>query len=97
MPTKTIGVREFKNQLSRYLKEAQGGSTIIVTDRKRPIVRIVAVDAEERASVEDRMQALRHAGVMQWSGRKIDLTTFEPAQKLRDDVLASDVLLENRE
>jgi len=96
MATRTIGVREFKNQLSRYLKEVQGGSTIIVTDRKRPIARVVAIGAEEHASVEERMMSLRKAGVMQWSGRKIDLQSFEPAPKLRDDILASDILLEDR-
>lgn len=36
-----VGVRELKSQLSDYLKRAAAGESITVTDRGRPVVRLV--------------------------------------------------------
>lgn len=38
----SVGVRELKANLSEYLARAAGGEQIVVTDRNRPIARIVA-------------------------------------------------------
>ena len=39
-----VGVRELKSNLSSYLDEVAGGVTIVVTERGRPVARIVAID-----------------------------------------------------
>lgn len=41
----TVGVRELKAHLSEYLARASGGEDIVVTDRGRPIARIVALQS----------------------------------------------------
>ena len=38
----SVGVRELKANLSEYLGRAANGEEIVVTDRNRPIARIVA-------------------------------------------------------
>ena len=38
---RSIGVRELRQQASRYLREVERGETIEVTDRGRPIARLV--------------------------------------------------------
>lgn len=38
---RSIGVRELRQQASRYLREVEQGETIEVTDRGRPIARLV--------------------------------------------------------
>ncbi len=38
-----IGIRELRQQASRYLRDVQGGETIEVTDRGRPIAWLVPV------------------------------------------------------
>ena len=38
-----IGVRELRQQASRYLREVEHGETIEVTDRGRPVARLVPV------------------------------------------------------
>ena len=38
-----IGIRELRQNLSRALKRVRGGETIEVTDRGRPVARIVPV------------------------------------------------------
>lgn len=40
---RSIGVRELRQQASRYLREVQRGETIEVTDRGRPVARLVPV------------------------------------------------------
>jgi prevent-host-death family protein len=38
-----VGVRELKQQLSRYLDEVEAGAEVLVTDRGRPKARLVPV------------------------------------------------------
>jgi prevent-host-death family protein len=38
-----VGVRELKNNLSRYLDRVQQGEEVIVTDRGRPVARLSAL------------------------------------------------------
>ena len=38
---KTVGSRELKNRLGRYLKMVGKGETLIVTDRGKPVARIL--------------------------------------------------------
>ena len=40
-----VGVRDLKNNLSRYLERVRDGDEVVVTDRGRPIARLIAVDA----------------------------------------------------
>ncbi len=37
----TVGVRELRDNLSRWIKRAQAGEEVIVTDRGRPVVRLL--------------------------------------------------------
>ena len=36
-----VGVRGFRNHLSRYLEHVAGGGEVVVTDRGRPVARLV--------------------------------------------------------
>jgi antitoxin (DNA-binding transcriptional repressor) of toxin-antitoxin stability system len=68
---KTIGVRELKAQLSRVLREVNGGDSYLVTDRGRVVAELRRpgmVDAS--ASDEDRALArLAAAGVLRVAER----------------------------
>ena len=46
-----VGVRELKANLSRYLKQVQRGTTVVVTDRGRTIATIQPVARNARAAV----------------------------------------------
>lgn len=41
----SVGVRDLKANLSEYLSRAAAGEEIVVTDRNRPVVRLVAYTA----------------------------------------------------
>ncbi len=36
----SVGIRDLKNNLSRYLKKVQAGERIVVTDRGRPVAEL---------------------------------------------------------
>ena len=40
----SVGIRELRDGLSRYLAEVRAGHSITVTDHGRPVARIVPVD-----------------------------------------------------
>ena len=45
---KSIGVRELRQQASRYLRQVERGSAIEVTDRGRPVARLVPIPRSSR-------------------------------------------------
>ncbi len=55
----TVGIRELRDSLSRYIAEVRAGRTVIVTDHGRPVARIVPVAAPsalERLIAEGRVR-----------------------------------------
>jgi prevent-host-death family protein len=54
-----VGVRDLKNNLSRYLDRVQQGEEVIVTDRGKPVARLSALDHPT-----DRLAELIAAGVV---------------------------------
>lgn len=51
---RSIGIRELRQHASRYVREAQGGETIEVTDRGRPLALLVPIP---ETSTFDRLAA----------------------------------------
>jgi len=73
---KSVGVRELRQQASRYLRDVERGTAIEVTDRGRPVARIVPL--QPATSVD----ALIAAGAITPSkGDPLDLgAPLEPAK-----------------
>ena len=42
-----VGIRELKARLSECVARASGGEEIVVTDRGRPVARLVALDGQQ--------------------------------------------------
>jgi prevent-host-death family protein len=61
---RTVGSRELKNRLGRYLGLVGKGETIIVTDRGKPVARLVPPEPEPKAtySIEDVLKRLEAEG-----------------------------------
>ena len=51
MAMKRVGVAELKDQLSKYLRAVEAGDEVEVTDRDRPIARIVPATAATAVSI----------------------------------------------
>ncbi len=81
-----VGVRELKAKLSEYLAAAAAGEDIVVTDRGRPVARLVqfgSVSAVERGIAEGWIDAPRRR-------------RLEPAARYRSPSSVLDVLDEDR-
>ncbi|MEA2695474.1 MAG: hypothetical protein QOJ16_4861 [Acidobacteriota bacterium] len=86
----TVGVRELKGQLSRYLHEVKAGATLVITERGTPVGRLVPVGS----SLEERLEELVAAHQVAWSGRK--LKAAPPGVQLRGGKTVSEMLVEDR-
>jgi len=91
MREKRIGIRELKSTLSECVRAVKAGRTIVVTDHGHPVARIIP----EGASLQERVDALRRAGAIAWSGRR--LRPAKLAGKVRDNRTVADLVVENRE
>ena len=64
---KTVGVRELKAGLSRYLARVKSGERIVITDRKKEVA-IIAPCGKETG--EEIVLQLIQTGIARWSGGK---------------------------
>jgi prevent-host-death family protein len=65
-----VGIRELRDNLSRFLDEVRTGRELIVTDRGRPVARIVATSGESW------LDELVDAGVVTPPEHDLDLSSF---------------------
>ena len=83
-----VGVRDLKNNLSRYLDRVKAGEEVIVTDRGRPVARLTALDAPT-----DRLAELIATGTVRPPKRK---TRHRPARRIKSKGPVSDLVAEQR-
>ena len=73
----TVGVKELKNRLTRYLRRTKQGEEVIITERGTPIALIQPIRSADRAvSLEARLASLAARGV-------IALPTRKPLRRIR--------------
>lgn len=95
--TTQVGVRELRTHLSRYLDEVKAGGVIIITEHGKPIGHIAPplLTSPAPTTLAERMQALEEAGLLE-IGQGVFFVA-EPLPRLREDILVSDLLIEDRE
>ena len=54
-----VGIRELKNQLSRYIDQVREGKEVIVTEHGRPVARLTTLTESD-----DRLQRLIESGAV---------------------------------
>jgi prevent-host-death family protein len=86
-----VGIRELKENLSKYMAKVKSGQSIVITDHGKPVGRIIP----EGQSLEERVEALVQAGVIAWDGRK--LKRIKPPAVNKSNKLVSDIVIEMRE
>jgi len=91
----SVGVRQLKAQLSEYLRRVKAGETVVITERGKPIGRLVPEEKGDALSIAEKMQRLVDAGLAEWNGQNPE--PHEPVALLRGDVAASDVVVEMRD
>ena len=87
----TVGIRELKTRLSSYLRQVKGGVTLVITERGKPVGRILPVPT----SMEERVQGLVEAKLLSWSGHRV--ASSVPVPRVRAQQTVAELLLEDRE
>ena len=86
-----VSIRELKSRLSHYLRLTRAGESVVITDRGVPIGRIVPMGQD----LDQRLVAMREAGLLQWSGRK--LPRRKPVVRIKGRKTVAQLLVEDRE
>jgi prevent-host-death family protein len=63
----TIGIRELKENLSRYMKKVKTGEKVVVTDHKKEIAIILPISKKAK---EEKIYQMVQQGIASWSGGK---------------------------
>jgi prevent-host-death family protein len=83
-----VGIRELKNELSRYIDRVRDGEEVIVTDRGRPVARLSSLDA-----ADDRLAALVAAGIVRAPASR---QRHVPKRRIKSKGTVSDLVAEQR-
>jgi len=90
--TRRAGIREAKARLSELLRDVQAGREWIITERGKPVARLVPASAP-RGPLEDRLNRLEEAGVVE--RRPVSQFSLPPPMPLANE-LARRILDEDR-
>ena len=86
-----VNIRELKAHLSKYLRKVKEGQTVLITERGKPIGRIIP----EGEPLEDRLSKIVSAGLAEWSGKQLE--PRQPTLSNQSETLISDLVSEGRE
>ena len=86
-----VGVRELKNQLSRYLKLVRAGERLVVTERGRPVA---AISPPAAGKTDRRIEAMVREGIARWGGGKPRGT--HPPPRMKGPSVAAAVIEDRR-
>lgn len=84
-----VSVREFKNQLSRYLARAQEGEELVITSHKQPVARVTGLSADTSPGILRLLQS----GQAEWHGGKPKGARLRPVLEGKS---LSDMVIEDR-
>ncbi|MEI6244259.1 MAG: type II toxin-antitoxin system prevent-host-death family antitoxin [Acidobacteriota bacterium] len=87
----SVGIRHLKANLSRYLREAQAGVEVQITEHGRPIATIVGL--APRADVAWARKWVAEGGA-HWNGGKLQVRPG--VRPKRGAPLASDIVIQDR-
>jgi prevent-host-death family protein len=93
METTMVGIRDAKINLSKLLKQVQDGNEILITDRGRPVGKIVPVLPHSLA-LKERLKRLEERGAIERCSRK-RMSKVPPPLPVEEG-LAQKILQEDR-
>lgn len=71
----TVGIRELKNNLSKYVRQAEGGDVVVVTDRGR-IVAELRPPAERRTDIHPGLLEMERKGQIRLATKQNDPSLY---------------------
>jgi prevent-host-death family protein len=90
MRERTVGIRELKANLSACLRGIKAGETIVITERGKPVGRLLPMEV----SLDEKLQEGTRSRFWAWNGKKWKPSA--PRVTAHGKRLVSDLLLEDR-
>ena len=90
----TVGSRELKNRLGKYLGLVRKGQTVEITERGKRVGLLVPTADETSSEHAEILARLRAKGGIRWGSGKLK-TNFKPI-KLKPGKTLSEIILEDR-
>ncbi len=88
----TVGVRELKANLSKYLAHIKdGGESLVITEHGRPIATLQPFEGD----MDLKMKQLQALGIISWNGQKLGPAPERPENT--SGILLSDLVVELRD
>ncbi len=87
---KSVGIRELKRGISGYLRDVRSGERIMITDRKKQMAVITAVESEREDN--EAIRSLIDMGIVYWTEGK----PKGASKRVRSKKSVSDAVLEDR-
>ena len=72
--------------LGHYLRQVKAGQSVVITERGRPVGRIVPI----AQPLQERLETMAQAGMILWSGKKLE--PMPPVARVRGDGTVADLL-----
>ena len=73
----SAGIKQVKNHLSRLLLEVKAGRVVVITDRGRPVARIVSTE-DQAESIRASLEPLIRSGTVSMPTRPIEKKNLTP-------------------
>ena len=86
----TVGIKDLKARLSKYVRRAAGGEEVMITERGVPVALLGPVSPGVRALLE-----MKKKGLVRWSGGKPDFKPIRLRPGVNPDV--SGAVIEERD
>lgn len=95
----SAGIAELKAKLSEYLSRVKAGEEVLVTDRGRPVARLVPVGAEGIPDEAEsaRLRAMEREGLIQLGSGRLPEGFFEKERPADPGGLLREAVIEERE
>lgn len=96
----SAGVADLKARLSEYLSRVKAGEEVLVTDRGKPVARLVPVDAgadQDDEAETARLRAMEREGLVRLGSGRLPEGFFEKERPEDPGGLLREAALEERE
>jgi len=91
MAEMSVGIRDLKARLSEYVRAVKAGQSVVITEHGKVVARLVPAGQ----SLDDQIQAMISAGILEWNGKPLPPVRNPP--RVRGSKTVADLLIEDRE
>ena len=91
----TTSITQLKNSLSAYLRDVKAGEEVLITDRGRPIARLVPVSSSD--SMEEHLKEMERKGLLRRGTGRLPEDFWDMPRMEDPEGLVLKALLQERE